>query len=192
MIIVYGGAFNPPTLAHQKIANILIRKYKPKKFIFLPVGDYYTWKDNLISFYHRKNMLELVFNDDIFEINDLENEKEYKGTYWALNKIKEAYKSDVYFVVGADNLEQIEKWINYEKLLKEFKFIIITRKGYDYKKIIKEKYLKYKHNFEIVKINVNISSSQFRVNTNNKSIINELIYTYIKKNNLYGVDDVKI
>ena len=41
MIIVYGGTFNPPTVAHQLIANKVIENFKPKKFILLPVGENY-------------------------------------------------------------------------------------------------------------------------------------------------------
>ena len=81
MIIVYGGTFNPPTTAHENIANILIEIYKPNKFILLPVGDKYTWKDNFASFDHRKKMLELVFKEPMFGISTIENSTKYKGTY---------------------------------------------------------------------------------------------------------------
>lgn len=188
MIIVYGGTFNPPTLAHEKIANILIEKYKPEKFIFLPVGDYYTWKDDFVNFSHRKNMLELVFNEKKYTISPLENSTEFKGSYWALKEISKTYNDDVYFVIGADNVKQLDEWKNYRKLLNEFKFIVISRKGYDVNKIINEKYLTFINNFQIVTIDIDISSSEFRTNTNNISILNKEVYNYIKNNNLYGVN----
>ncbi len=189
MIIVYGGTFNPPTIAHLKITKKLIKKFKPEKLVLLPVGDNYTWKDKFVSFNNRKNMLDLIFNDDIYEISDIENSKEYKGSYWALNKIKDTYKKDVYFVIGADNFEQLDKWISYEKLLSEFKLIILTRKGYTIDSIIDSKYNKYQDNFIIVDVNYNISSTEFRSNPNLKHLLDEKVYQYIKENNLYEVND---
>lgn len=187
MIIVYGGTFNPPTIAHEKIANKLVEIYNPNKFILLPVGDKYTWKENFTSFYHRKNMLELMFQDAIYDISDLENTTDYQGTYWALNFFKETYKNNVYFVFGADNLDELYKWINYEKLLSEYKFIILTRKGFDASKIIEEKYLKYSSNFEIVDVAYDVSASKFRDNPDEKKYLNKKVYEYIQKNNLYEV-----
>lgn len=191
MIIVYGGTFNPPTLAHEKIAKLIIKKYKPDKFIFLPVGDNYTWKDNFANFIDRKKMLEIAFKEEMFIISSLENNEEYKGTYWALNQIEKAYKKDVYFIIGADNLEELDKWINYENLLKEYKFIVLTRKGYDLQKTIKEKYLKYQNSFLITEIEINISSTQFRNDLQEAKILNKDVYKYIVDNNMYGVNDVK-
>lgn len=192
MIIVYGGTFNPPTRAHEKIANLLIGKYNPNKFIFLPVGDSYTWKENFASFSHRKEMLTLLFNDDIYEISSLDNTKVYKGTYWALNNISKAYKRDVYFVMGADNLDELKKWINYEKLLSEYKFIVLNRKGYDSLKIIKEQHGKYYKNFSVVDFDLDVSSRKFRENPSLKNYLNEKVYDYIKKHNLYEVSNAKV
>lgn len=191
MIIVYGGTFNPPTKAHEKIANLLIRKYNPKKFIFLPVGDNYTWKDNYTSFSHRKNMIELVFKDSVFEVSVIENNNTYKGTYWALNHIKETYKSDVYFVLGADNILKLDKWIEYEKLVNEFKFIVLTRKGYDASGLINEKYSKFADNFYIINFNVDISSTEFRKNPKLTSYLNKDVLKYINDNDLYEVNHDK-
>ena len=39
MIIIFGGAFNPPTRAHFEIAEKLIEKFNPDTFYFLPVGN---------------------------------------------------------------------------------------------------------------------------------------------------------
>lgn len=191
MIIVYGGTFNPPTKAHEKIANLITKKYRPIKFIFLPVGDAYTWKDNFASFYHRKNMLELVFKADIFEISNLENANEYKGTYWALNQIKETYKNDVYFVLGADNINELDKWIDYPKLVSEYKFIVLTRKGYNVLELIKEKHNSYYKNFSIVEFNLDISAKKFRENPALKSYVNKKVFNYIINNNLYEVNNDK-
>jgi nicotinate-nucleotide adenylyltransferase len=136
-------------------------------------------------------MLKLVFNDEIFEINTLENKKRYKGTYWALNELKETHKSDVYFVMGADNIEQLDKWINYEKLISEHNFIVLTREGYDPVKLIKEKFPENVKNFSVVEYHSEISSRKYRENTTLEHFLNEKVVSYIKGHNLYGGNDVK-
>lgn len=191
MIIVYGGTFNPPTTAHENIANILIEIYKPNKFILLPVGDKYTWKDNFASFDHRKKMLELVFKEPMFGISTIENSTKYKGTYWALNNLNKTYKDDIYFVLGADNIDQLDEWINYDKLLNEYRFIVLTRKGFSPLKTIKDKYLKYLDNFDLINIELDVSSSSFRKDPTQTHLINNEVYKYIKENNLYEVTYVK-
>ena len=191
MVIVYGGTFNPPTIAHEKIANLLIEIYKPQKFILLPVGNKYTWKDNFASFDHRKKMLKLVFKQPMFDISTIENSDEYKGTYWALKSVEKTYKTDVYFVLGADNIEDLDKWINYEKLLNEFKFIVLTRKGFNPKKTLKDKYSKYLNNFNIIDVEIDVSSSSFSKDPTQTHLINKEVSKYIKENNLYEVTYVK-
>lgn len=187
MIIVYGGTFNPPTLAHQKIASHIIKVFNPERFILLPVGDSYTWKDMHISFEDRFNMLKIAFSDPIFEISNLENDKEYKGTYYTLNQIKKTYKTSVYFLLGADNVSYLNQWIQYDKLIKEFHFIVLTRKGFNIDEIIR-KYEPFESHFEQIDINLDISSSLFRSNPKEfSSFVSKEVLDYIKENGLYEV-----
>ncbi|NLN50681.1 MAG: nicotinate-nicotinamide nucleotide adenylyltransferase [Acholeplasmataceae bacterium] len=187
MIIVYGGTFNPPTIAHQKIAKQIIEKFKPSKFILLPVGDYYPWKDSFASFYHRKEMLKLTFPQPIFEISEIENEKAYQGTYKALKQIESQFKEEVRFLLGADNLDYLDQWLNYQSLIKEYKFIVLTRKGFDVENIIDDKFANYKANFSIHNFNLDIAAANFRNDPTKIDIVVKPVYSYLKKHNLYGV-----
>ena len=95
--------------------------------------------------------------------------------------------NDVYFVMGADNFDYLDNWIMADKLIKEFKFIILTREGYDVYKLINEKYLAYKENFIIIDIDYPISSTYFR-NTKDNEILLDEVYEYITENELYEVN----
>ena len=46
-IVVYGGAFNPPTLAHYKLAISVLKSIGADKLIFMPVGDNYNKKSQI-------------------------------------------------------------------------------------------------------------------------------------------------
>ena len=100
MNIVYGGSFNPPTLAHQKIVETLFDKLKPENIIIVPTADNYTWK-NIANFNHRLKMCEIAFPKAI--ICDIEGENsQYRGTLNTLNRLSQFY-DDIYFCIGADN-----------------------------------------------------------------------------------------
>ncbi len=179
MILVYGGAFNPPTLAHYKIADLLIKKFNCN-FIFVPVGGSYN-KDNMISFEHRFNMTKIIADKLESVVLDIEDNTKFLGTYELLKKLKKI-DNNLYFIMGADNVVNINTWINAEKLIKEFKFIVLTRNNIE----INLSEIEYPENFEIVNIDFDISSSEFRENSNT-NIIDQDVLKYIKNNNLYEV-----
>ena len=185
MIIIYGGAFNPPTKAHYSIAKKIIDKFNPDTFYFLPVGARYN-KNGMADYESRFNMTKIMadkFKSAI--VSRKENEESFRGTYYALKDFS-LIDNDLYFVMGADNFDYLDKWIMADKLIEEFKFIIITRKGYDVSELIKEKYNNNKDNFTILEIDFPISSTDFRENKNKEILLDE-VYEYIKTNNLYEV-----
>ena len=185
MIIIYGGAFNPPTKAHYLIAKKIIDKFNPDTFYFLPVGSRYN-KKGMADYESRFNMTKIMadkFKSAI--VSRKENEESFRGTYYALKDFS-LIDNDLYFVMGADNFDYLDKWIMADKLIEEFKFIIITRKGYDVSELIKEKYNNNKDNFTILEIDFPISSTEFRENKNKEILLDE-VYEYIKTNNLYEV-----
>lgn len=179
MLLVYGGSFNPITKAHYEIAKLLKEKYN-SNFVFVPVGNSYS-KENLIEFHHRFNMLNIIANKLDATVINAEDNKKYLGTYDLLKKLQKEDK-DIYFILGADNLINLHNWINAKKLIEEFKFIVLTRDN------IKLDFssFEYPNNFDVVNINFDISSSDFR-NNKNTNVIDEDVLKYIKENNLYEV-----
>ena len=187
MIIIYGGAFNPPTKAHYLIAKTLIDKFNPDTFYFLPVGEKYN-KVGMASYEDRYNMISLVANSlPNAIVSRKENEEKFRGTYYMLKEFSEI-DNDLYFVMGADNFDYLDNWIMADKLIEEFKFIILKRQGYDVDKLINQKYSEHKNNFIIIDIDLPISSTIFR-NFKNKDILLDSVYEYIKNNHLYEVNE---
>lgn len=182
MNIVYGGSFNPPTKAHKEIINKLFTLFKPNNLIVVPVGNSYK-KENLIDEKDRYNMVKLL--DDRITISDIEFNNTYLGTYHLLKELNKAY-DDLYYVIGADNLDKLSSWIESEKLLNEYKFIVFNRKNNDLKGIINKLYPNNINNFIIVEMDNDISSSSFR-ETKNKELLTKEVYEYIVKNKLYEV-----
>ncbi len=183
MNIVYGGSFNPPTVAHEAIIMELKKRFNPNNLIIMPTGSSYKRKD-LLEFSHRYNMLKLISDDIISDIED--KNPIYMGTLDTLNRLSLKYPN-IYFVMGADNLIDIKSWINYKELLRNYHFIIITRDDIDIYKFISDELKEYKDKFSFLNLKFMVSSSEIRKNIlKNKDMLNPLVYEYIKKNHLYG------
>lgn len=201
IVAVYGGSFNPPTIAHEKISKDILSLNNVDKFIYLPVGDKYE-KPELISSFHRLNMLEIMVNEikksgvTSVEVSDLEvKSKNLLYTIDSLRAIKNRYKDkDVAFVMGTDNLIDFENWEKPIELLEEFYFIVIERKNQSVEEILERfKFLKkYTNKFIILKKTSYeaVNSTFIRENINNISLIkdyvNKEVLEYININNLYG------
>jgi len=188
MKIVFGGAFNPVTNAHIEVYKYVMGKMNVDEFIFLPVSNAYT-KSELTSNFHRLKMLELAVKDyDNISISKLEIEdSDYLGTYQSLIRLSDKYNTEIAFVVGADNIINMDKWINVEAILSEFKIIILRRNKIDINKLINEDKVlnKYKNSFIIYEdFEIDVSSTNFRESFN-KEFLNNDVYEYIVKNNLY-------
>lgn len=186
MNIVYGGSFNPPTLAHLDIIEKLITTYNPEHFIIVPVGANYNHKQTLVSNTDRYNMIKLLTKDLNVLISKIEiNSDEYRGTLVTLDGLNEFY-DDIYFVIGADNLVNFDTWINYEQILQKYKIIVIDRMHYDMESFINDNYAKYKDNFITIKYDSEINSTAVRNDLEGcKNYLSKDVYDYIKLKKLY-------
>lgn len=184
MRFLYGGAFNPPTIAHYNIVKYLYNNYRDAKIIILPTNTYY--KSNTQSFNDRKNMLTLMLKEfrDRIEISDFEEkQKSFTGTYLTLKAFNHPC-----FVMGADQIFKLDTWINFQALVEENKFLVFPRANINV--------LDYLNNHEILQKYINkfiiikdfkelvISSSLYRSELDSSLLTNE-VSDYIKQNNLY-------
>ncbi len=185
MTIIYGGSFNPPTIAHYEIAKYILNKFPKSNLFFLPTNNVYK-KDQLNDFNLRLKMLEIVCMKlgSRAKVSDFEGKLDkYYGTYYTLSHFKNPY-----FVMGADNFKSISTWINYPKIVIDFKFIIIPRDDIDIDEVIKndENLLKNKDNFIILDDfgKIDLSSSNYRKTKNGNLLLRE-VEQFILENNLY-------
>ena len=114
IIAIFGGSFNPPINSHIFLAKEIIKEFDLlEKIIFVPVSKKYK-KLDLEEDIHRFNMLKLMCkNENKMEVSDIEL-KQTKQLYTieTLELFKKRYKNeyDIYFIMGTDNLKQIETW----------------------------------------------------------------------------------
>ncbi len=189
---IFGGCFNPPHQMHKDIALNLIKNNYLDKVIYVPTGNFYN-KPNLVSDIDRYNMLKLMLKDTSnIEVSNYEFGK-LKYTYQTLTYFKNQYPNDdVYFILGSDNLKEIDSWKEYEYILSNFRILVIRRNDDNIDDII-NKYYNWKENIITANISLNyISSTQIRNYLKESGTINitsnmidENVLEYIIKNQLY-------
>lgn len=148
-ILIVGGAFNPPTIAHIEIPLQIAKKIKLDSILYLPVGNGYN-KSTLIDIEHRKNMLQIAINNSIkkrLKENPNDNISTYidfleayhyrtLSTIESLDILEREWNADLYFFCGADNLATLPYWDNADKLLEHYHIVVYSREGWKIDEII--------------------------------------------------------
>ncbi|MBO4816487.1 MAG: nicotinate (nicotinamide) nucleotide adenylyltransferase [Clostridia bacterium] len=196
IIAIFGGAFNPPINSHVFLAKQIIEKLNNiEKLIFVPVSTKYK-KQNLIEDEHRLNMLQIICNkEEKMEVSDVEIKSEKQlYTIQTLNYFKTLYKKNqIYFIMGTDNLKELDTWKDPKEILKKYKIIVLEREDDDLEKIIASNELLRKYKKNIIKIEginrIYLSSTMIRDKIKRgesiKEFIDEDVLEYIKNNGLY-------
>lgn len=186
---IFGGSFNPPHKMHLEIAQKLIKEKYIEKIIFVPTGDKYNKKD-LLNGRHRYNMIkEMIKEKENLEVSDFEIKNGCKYTYETLDYFQNRYPNDIiYFVLGRDNIEQLDTWMKKDYLLEKYFFLVIGRGRTSLDEVFK----KYKENIDhliVTSIKTkDISSTKIREcyhNNKENNYLEENVKKYIKKYNLY-------
>ena len=187
---IFGGSFNPPHKMHESIASQLIERKLIDKVIFVPTSNFYP-KAGLISDEERLSMLKLLIKEKKeYDVSDYEFGR-LTYAHQTLEYFKNENKNDeIYFICGSDNLEQLDTWKEYKKILTDYKLIVIPRKE-NIDEIL-NKYNEYKNNIIVANLENNYLSSTLVRNflkeekyQEVKEYINNNVLDYIIKNNLY-------
>lgn len=180
MIVLYGGSFSPATKAHLQIVKELNDKFIIDKIIIMPSCE--APEKELMAFKDRFWILNKMFKK--FKnviVSDYEKKHPFKGSYYQLLDIEKKYKEKPYLVMGADNFRDIDKWVNSEKLIKEFPIILFNRNHlYTWNKISK---FNVDNNSQIhfLDFKMDISSTMVRNDyINNKDLLTPETYKYLK------------
>ena len=185
-IVVMGGSFNPPTLAHLRLMQEAVKSLNAFKGIFVPTSHGYVFKkmkklrcpQDTLSESIRLEMLEsFCKKDSRFEISKIQMLKTGRGyDFEMLEELQAKYpESEIYFVTGSDKLDVISRWHKINEFLEKFK-ILVAKRSNDNIEQIKEAntYLsEHWNNFSIFSVpdEINeISSSIFREKLRNNDV----------------------
>lgn len=200
-IIVLGGSFNPPTIAHKLVLEHALSQTGAGIGLFVPSSEAYVArkarKHNsplLFSEQERLDMLNIMIkNNTNLQISTCEYGDDGRGhTYRTMCRIqKENPDKTCCFLTGADNLRVITRWHSAKQFLDEFPFVIMSRDKNNANDIINQNQLLREHKDTLIVIHdlpsvETISSSQFqKLYSENdkraKNLVNEEVYEFIKR-----------
>ena len=161
-----GGTFDPPHVGHVHISKIALKKLK-LDFIFWIITKQNPFKKKP----HLKTSARIKLSKKITKkirkigIEYFDNLIKSKNTYDLLNYLKKNNKSKkLFFLIGADNMINLHKWKNWQKIPKLAKIVVFARTGYSSRalKSIAAKRLNKKEWQYINSSKINISSSLIR------------------------------
>ena len=187
-IALFGGTFDPVHYGHLEIARIAQKELKLERVIFIP-NKKSPLKSHSPSVEPRDRlkMVELAIKDDpLFSVSDYEiNKFDIDYSYQtALHFKKKFPQSKLYWLLGADQVEQLHHWVKIKKMSLIVDFVAGERNGI--RKLNQYLAVNIKFlNFD----SIDISSSDIRKNIHQQQFLRSQIpysvLKYILTNRLY-------
>ena len=200
-IAIMGGTFDPIHYGHLATAEAVLHRFNVDKIIFMPTGHSYM-KENgegekVTPNEQRFMMTSLAtVRNKNFLTSRIEIDR--KGKTYTVDTIEEIRKLcgpdvHIYFITGADAIEQIMTWKNPEKLFSLCDFIAVTRPGYNKNKLYEEigeimgKYKSRIYYMQVPALEISSSDIRKRVAAGQpiKYLLPESVEEYIEKFGLY-------
>lgn len=174
-IAVYSGSFDPLHIGHKAILEEISSKYDWVYLIVTPQNPLKERKSSDVMT-RVKNAHDALIRNEIFNVTVSDIEHNMEPPYYTVRTLDELKKitphNDFTLVIGADNLQNIREWKEYQKLLTNYGVLVFPRGDFgvdkleELKKELLEENSKYK--IEIDKTIIpTISSTEIRESLKN-------------------------
>ncbi len=197
---ILGGTFNPIHLGHLILADEVCKNHHLSKILFIPAYiPPHKYVNDLADPHHRFQMIKAAISGiSKFEVSDLEIIRE--GKSYTIDTIQEILShngedDEIFLIMGADSLNELELWKNIKKLSQLCHFVIVNRPGFKAEasarlvEIIGSDNILDIERLRIDISPVDISSTNIRKRVNDgvqiKGLVPECVEAYIKEHNLY-------
>ena len=146
-IVVLGGSFNPPTIAHLRLMEAAMEAVGAEKGIFVPVGEAYLKRKMRKSEDHirlseqmRMDMLQVMCTGrPELLISDLEIQNQLIYTRQSMGILQENYPSaKLYFIAGADKLPMLRSMASGNDFFEHFSIVLFAREGLDSEELVRQ------------------------------------------------------
>ncbi len=162
---ILGGSFDPAHKGHLAISKEAIKLLKLKKIIWAITKKNPFKKTSQNSLLKRIQYCKKIIGKTKFiKIRYYEKIVKSNKTITLINYLKKNKKSEIYFLMGADNLINFHRWHKWKEISKKCNIIVFDRHGYKKKSLDSTTFKRLsKNNLKFIEFKkVNISSSQLR------------------------------
>jgi len=149
---ILGGYFSPITTGHIQTAQFVLNTSNVFDEVWIMPSYNHLSKNQDISPEHRLAMCELAAQvDGRIKVFDYEIRNELAGeTFNFFKRLKTEHelteRYNFSMIIGLDNANTFDKWVNYEELERMARFVVVPRKGIE-RNIDVDWYLKEPHIF---------------------------------------------
>lgn len=196
---IMGGTFDPIHNGHLMIAKTAYQQYQLDEIWFMPNGNPpHKMQSNIGSDVKKRvEMVKMAIEGyDYFRLESYEaDKKSISFSYQTMEHFVKSYpEHDFFFIIGADSLFSIEKWVHPERLFLTCTILAAYRDEIDTKEEMYAQinYIqkKYKAKIELlISPLLKISSSEIRMYCMEKKdisgLVPENVKEYIRKEGLY-------
>lgn len=199
-IILFGGSFDPIHSGHLRVAHHTFKELDAEKLIFVPAHRSPHKTDFPAPGHHRLAMIKIAIRDfDSFSVSDCElSRPDPSYTLDTVRFFRHQYGPDavLYWLIGADQIEGLEKWYRIGDLLKECRISVMVRAGYpqpDFRRfdgIFPAECIEQLRNDVIMTPRIDLSGTDIRHQLTCGKIgsdaLSPAVLAYISKHRLYG------
>ena len=163
---VLGGTFDPAHIGHLKISIEAKKRYKLKKIIWAVTKKSPFKNKSYLNLKKRIKLAKKISSKNKFiKVKFFENKIKSNKTVNLISHLKKNNKStEIYFIMGADNLINFHKWYKWKEIASKSILLVFNRGKYKTKSLRSITYKKY-NNIRLKFVNfkkINISSSKLR------------------------------
>ncbi|MFH2118394.1 MAG: nicotinate (nicotinamide) nucleotide adenylyltransferase [Candidatus Paceibacterota bacterium] len=188
-IVLFGGAFDPPHLGHQHVAQELLDQKIADEVWYVPAREHPFSKPMSLA-KHRLAMLELVIDDPRIKIEKYELEKEGVSYSRAtLDYLASKYPQHHFaWIIGSDNLPDFHKWFDgqgrdYQDLLEHYHFYVYPRKNFPLEPLYKN--MTPLEEMKEVEISSTTVRQSIKANQSIEDLVDFSVSEYIHTHHLY-------
>ena len=200
-IAIMGGTFDPIHNGHLVTAEAVRHRFKVDRVVFIPTGRPAHKANKKVTHNEHRYLMTVLatMRNENFEVSRIEIDRP-GATYTidTIEELKRICRPDVrlYFITGADAINQIMSWKQPERLLTLCDFVAVTRPGYDRARLfedigeIREKYASRIHFMEVPALAISSSDIREREQKGEpiKYLLPQEVEDYIHKFGLYQDD----
>jgi nicotinate-nucleotide adenylyltransferase len=152
---IYGGSFDPIHHAHLILAREAREQLGLEKVIFVPAAVSPFKNLPAASAEMRLSMLQAAIKDETgFVVDDCELRREPPS--YSVDTVDEIRKregpeTELYFLVGEDNVSEFCRWHRFAELEKMVRFVVLDRTG-----------VKARHSYETITRKIDTSATEIR------------------------------
>ncbi len=136
-VAILGGAFNPITKGHIQLAQFVLNTSGEFDEVWLMPAYKHMYNKEMESAEDRLKMCNIAARvDGRIKVFDFEIRNQLAGeTFNLFKRLRQEEelnkKYNFSMIIGVDNANTFDKWVNYTELERMVRFVVVPRKGYE-------------------------------------------------------------